>query len=69
MAAIFTLCLETGAECTYPVPEGTTAGLQLLCAQVFGVIFITGTHARTQPRSCARCTARLPQLTVGRTAK
>jgi hypothetical protein len=44
MAAIFTLCLETGAECTYPVPEGTTAGLQLLCAQVFGVIFITGTH-------------------------
>lgn len=43
MAAIFTLCLETGVECTYPVPEGTTAGLQLLCAQVFGVIFITGT--------------------------
>lgn len=41
MAAIFTLCLETGVECTYPVPEGTTAGLQLLCAQVFGVIFIT----------------------------
>jgi hypothetical protein len=51
MAAIFTLCLETGVECTYPVPEGTTAGLQLLCAQVFGVLFITGMTATVSTMS------------------
>lgn len=43
VAAIFTLSLETGVECTYPIPEGTTAGLQLLCAQIFGIVFTTST--------------------------
>ncbi len=40
MIALFPLCLETGVECTYPVPEGTSAGLQLLCSQVFGLLLI-----------------------------
>jgi len=41
MTAIFTLSLEAAVECTIPIPEGTTAGLLMLCAHCFGVIFIS----------------------------
>jgi len=45
MTAIFTLSLEAAVECTIPIPEGTTAGLLMLCAHCFGVIFISGMWA------------------------
>eukprot|EP00112_Aurelia_sp_Birch-Aquarium-sp1_P006096 Seg1681.7 transcript_id=Seg1681.7/GoldUCD/mRNA.D3Y31 product="Solute carrier family 49 member A3" protein_id=Seg1681.7/GoldUCD/D3Y31 len=36
------ICLELGVECTYPVDEATSSGLQWLVGQVIGVILMIG---------------------------
>lgn len=38
--ALMPVCLEVGVECTYPVAEATSAGLQWMAGQGTGVIFI-----------------------------
>jgi len=40
ITALLPLVLELGVECTYPIPEGLSAGILLLFPQLFGVILI-----------------------------
>lgn len=38
--ALMPVCLEVGVECTYPVAEATSAGLQWMAGQATGIVFI-----------------------------
>ncbi|KAJ3413867.1 Major facilitator super domain-containing protein 7 [Chytridiales sp. JEL 0842] len=39
------ICLELGVECTYPVAEGTSAGLLWMAAQLGGVVIVAVSNA------------------------
>ncbi|KAL9983577.1 hypothetical protein ACROYT_G005772 [Oculina patagonica] len=48
--ALMPVCLEVGVECTYPVAEATSAGLQWMAGQATGVVFILVCQALEVPR-------------------
>ncbi|KAJ7356314.1 Major facilitator super domain-containing protein 7 [Desmophyllum pertusum] len=48
--ALMPVCLEVGVECTYPVAEATSAGLQWMAGQATGVVFILVSQALEVPK-------------------
>jgi len=49
--ALMPVCLEVGVECTYPVAEATSAGLQWMAGQATGVVFILVCQALEFPNN------------------
>ncbi|XP_029196723.2 solute carrier family 49 member A3-like [Acropora millepora] len=48
--ALMPVCLEVGVECTYPVAEATSAGLQWMAGQATGIVFILICQVLEVPR-------------------
>ncbi|KAF2889639.1 hypothetical protein ILUMI_16534 [Ignelater luminosus] len=40
VASVYTAGYELAAEITYPIPEGTSAGVMSASAQIFGILFV-----------------------------
>ncbi|KAJ3061712.1 Major facilitator super domain-containing protein 7 [Rhizoclosmatium hyalinum] len=46
---VMSLCMELGAECTWPVAEGTSTGILMTISQMFTIIVIFVTNSLTEP--------------------
>jgi hypothetical protein len=50
---IFPLCLELGAEVTYPYSPAVSTGLMLMAGQTLGVVYVALTTSLARPPSPA----------------